>query len=673
MADKVNASDVREAITAIREGQQGHSIDDLVVRFTFTGSRETNEAVLNAMESLIRTLSGNMDYRESFQVAQILYHLNTVPFAGTDENGRPAVRPLALNRDQLVQVIQRAEQYAIQLKDAFLARYPGRGEAISQFLPKGLGVLLYWAANDVLTPVPLTRKEDQLKTHPVGPPDVMIERAEAIDRGNRPDFSFFLNALETPLFNKYLERWYGDHPSYSDFITGATMLTNQIAKNQSVLTPEIMQGVLARLANGDDSTVEQEVGVLKDTKDDVRASRAEEAFSDAGKIILWILIPLGLGAAFKRYYRRRGEKFWESRTEAQGSTSPAVTEPVEPAETPPSTPAPVSQPGQDMESSLTDLAANFADVGGGLAGDFRKGHQALEEGRFFMKAGIGPQRVTISSWRLTNFLSMGAGVTYFPGPGLCRFHLWKLGWITNVVWESARFYFLNGLLGNFLSWKMVGLGGLILLAIYGMSSGAFAGSSLGGILVGGIITPKLAEKIKLSFRSPNPETDWIGARILGSWLQSHFPRLPLWGWTDWKDEKGDQAPKLSSLKITLDWVQKSLGIRFVRLAPRAERQEKLVKTLIESIEKAQEKMDLLWVDLAPSDLKEDWKRQVLTKFESAQGNIPSDKDDTETLESRVRTALSEAFPTAKFPSGKNGWIVAYGLLPKGKRQISFKN
>ncbi len=675
MADKVNASDVQEAVAAIRKGQQDRSVDDLVARFTFTGSRDTNEAVLNAMESLIRTLSGNMDYRESSQVAQILYHLNTLPFVGTDENGRPAVRPVVLNGDQLVQVVRQAEMYGIQLKEAFLARYPGREKATAFFSSKGLGVLLYWAATDVLTPVPLARKEDRLKTHPVGPPDVMLERSEAIDRAKRENFSFFLSALQNPLFEKFLERWYGGQPSYADYIAGATMLTHQMAKNPSVLTPEIMQGVLARLANGDASTVEGEVDALIEIKDDVRASRAGEASFDAGKIILWILVPLGLGAAFKRYYRGRGKKFWQTRSEAQSSTPPAVAEPVGTAEIPPSTSASVAQPGPDMGPSLTDLAANLADVGGGLAGDFRKGHQALEEGRFFMKSTAGP-RVTISSWRLSNFLSMGAGILIFLGQAYAVSTFGTWGGFTNVVWGIGAVLFLNGLLGNFLSWKIVGLGGLILLVIYGMSSGAFASSSLGGILAGGIITPtpekikrafsNLVNKLKLNLRSPNPETDWIGARILGNWLQSHFPRLPLWGWTDWQDEKGDQTPKLSSLKITLDWVQKKLGIRFVRLAPRAERQEKLVKTLIESIEKAQEKMDLLWVDLAPSDLKEDWKREVLTRFAAAQGKIPSVKEDAVGLESRVRAAFSRAFPNENFPSGKNGWIVAYALLPVGK-------
>lgn len=666
MADKVNASDVQEAVAAIRDGQQGRSVDDLAARFTFSGSRDTNPVILNAMESLIRTLSGTMDFRESSQVAQILYHLNTVPFVGTDVNGRPAVRPVALDGDQLVAVIRQAEMYGIQLKDAFLARYPGREKATAFFSSKGLGVLLYWAATDVLTPVPLTRKEDELKTNPVGPPRVMIEKSGAIDRANRENFSFFLSALENRLFIKFLERWYGDTPSYADYIAAATMLTHQMAKNQSVLTPEIMQDVLSRLANGDASTVEEEVDALKATKDDVRASRAEEAFSDAAKIILWILVPLGLGAAFKRYYRRRGKEFWQTQTQGQDATPPAVTATPEPAVgTPPSTPVPVALPEPDLGPSLTDLAANLADVGGGLAGDFRKGHQALEEGRFFMKSTAG-LRVTISSWRLSNFLSMGAGILIFLGQAYAVSTFGTWGGFSNVVWGIGAVLFLNGLLGNFLSWKIVALGGLILLVIYGMSSGAFASSSLGGILVGGVISPKLTQKLKLSLRSPNLETDWIGARILGNWLQSHFPRLPLWGWTDWTDIKVDPNAPWSK-KIAFDWVQEKLGIRFVRLAPRAERQEKMVTTLIASMEKAQEKMDLLWVDLAPSDLKEDWKRQVLTKFAAAQGKIPAVKEGAEGLESRVRKAFSEAFPRVEFPSGKNGWIAAYGLLPKGKK------
>lgn len=654
MADKVKASDVREAVGLIRDGNALGSLDDLVARFTLTGSLASNRALFDAMESLITTLSGNLDYQDASQVMQVLYHLNTIPFVGTNEVGKPAVRPTIVGNNTLVQIFQRAEDNSVLLRELFLKRYSDRERATALFSAEGLGVLLYWATNDMVTPVPLVRRADREKTHPVGPPETLIERSEAIDRANRPSLDYFIQRLDTPLFNQFLVRWKGASPSYADFLESATLLTSQMVKNQSVLTPEIMEGILARLANGDHSTVRQEVAELGRTKDDVRGSRGQEALSDMAIIFLWILVPLGLGGLFKRFFRNKGKRVWED----QLSSSDKET----PVEVPVRAPAVEVPSGSDMAPLLTDLAKNLATVGGGLAGDFRKGHQALEQGRFFMKRTAGP-RVTISSWRLTNFLSMGAGVIIFLAQAYAVSTFGSWDGFTVYLWGLGAVIFLNGFLGNFLSWKLVGVGGLVILAIYGVASGTFAPSDWLGILLGGTLSSKL------KWRSPDPETDWIGARILANGIQSLFPKLALWGWTDWKDEKVDpKAPKPSAPRVVFNWVQKQLGIRFIRLAPRGERQEEMVKTLIKSIEKAQERMALLWVDLSP-ELRDDWKGEVLFQFGAEQEEIPplALAGGIQGWAEKVESAYAAAFPGRQVPLRANAWIGAYGLLP-GKDQ-----
>lgn len=669
MADKVNANDVREAVSLIRDGKATVSLDNLVARFTLTGSLASNRAVLDAMESLIKSLSGSLNYQEASQVMQILYHLNTIPFVGTDEVGRPAVRPAVLDGKTMVQIIKLAEKNAVQLRESFLKRYPQRERATALFSAEGLGVLLYWATVDMVTPVPLVRKAEREKTHPVGPPETMIVRAEAIERAKRPSFAYFLEALDTPVFKKFLERWHGPHPSYANFLESATLLTNQMVKNQSVLTPEIMREVLSRLSNGDHTTIPQEVDELLGTKDEVRVSRGKEALVDAIYILLWILVPLGLGRLFKLRFRKKGEAFWTGKqksspaeiplSEAKTIVGEAVSA-VEP-ESVVHSPAYQAPSGVDMAPLLTDLSKNLATVGGDLAGDFRKGHQALEQGRFFMKSTAGP-RVTIASWRLTNFLSMGAGIIIFLAQAYAVATFGSWGGFTSLLWGVGALFFLNGLLGNFLSWKMIGLGGLILLAMYGISSGAFTGWDWTGILAGGTLSSTL------KWRSPTPETDWIGARILASWIQSHFPRLVLWGWTDWKDEKVDpKQPKPSHAEVAFNWLQKQLGIRFTRLPSRADRQEKMVGTLLGSIDKAQERMDLLWVDLSP-ELRDDWKREVLFRFGSEAKGIPSFPILDEWI-AQVLSAYRQAFPGRPVPEGSNAWVGAYAMLgAEGKKQ-----
>lgn len=659
MADKVNANDVRGALALIRKRDSLDTLDGLVARFTLAGAMESNRAVLDAMDHLIKTLSGTMDYQDASKVMQILYHLNTIPFVGADEVGKPAVRPAPLDGKKLIEIIHVAEKNAIQMRESFLKRYPQRDRATTLFSSEGFGVLLYWATNDVVTPVPLARKADREKTHPVGPPETMIDRSEAIERAKRPPFSYLLEALDTPLFKKFLERWKGPSPSYADFLESATLLTNQMAKNQSVFTPAIMRGILARLGNGDHSNVFEEVEELQGTKDELRESRAREAFFDANLILLWILVPLGLGTLFKRFYRKRGESIWKKHQDTSSE---------QPSQEPPldflaETQASYSPSAQEMAPLLTDLAKDFAAVGGDLAGDFRKGHQALEQGRVFMKSTAGP-RVTISSWRLTNFLSMGAGVIIFLAQAYAVSTFGNWDGFTVYLWGLGTIFFLNGLLGNFLSWKMVGLSALILLSIYGAASGTFSNSDWLKILLGGTLSSKL------KWRSPDPETDWSGARILANGIQSYFPRLVLWGWTEWKDEKVDPtAPKSSAPKVVFHWIQKQLGIRFTRLPPRAERQEKMVKTLIGSIEKAQEKMDLLWVDLS-QELRDDWKKEVLSKFAAEQGGIPSVKGGIQDWARKVESAYSSAFSgLGTLLEEPNNWIAAYSLLPANKKTM----
>ncbi|MBK8576481.1 MAG: hypothetical protein IPN90_12680 [Elusimicrobia bacterium] len=672
MADKINDNDndndVREAVSLIRDEKAG-SLDDLVARFTFTGSVESNRAVLDAMEKLIITLSGSMNYQDAPQMMQILYHLNTIPFVGADENGKPTVRERRLEGETLVEITQLAGRNAVQLRELFLTHYPQRGRAPLIFSSEVLGVLLYWTTNDLVTPVPIARKEERLKSSPVGPPETLVSRSAAIDRAKTPSFDYFLQALNTPAFTKFLSRWQGDHLSFANFMGSAMLLTNQMVKNQGVLTPEIMVEVLARLANGDHATVGQEMAELHRTKDEVRASRAEEAFGDAEKILLVILAALGLGAFFKRHFRKKGADFWQGQQRPPPVESPPTaaiketgTEPtVSMTETSSRTQSYQDNTGIDMAPLLTDLSKNLATVGGDLAGDFRKGHQALEQGRFFMKSTAGP-RVTIASWRLSNFLSMGAGIIIFLAQAYAVATFGSWGGFTSLLWGVGAVFFLNGLLGNFLSWKIVGLGGVILLAVYGVSSGAFSGWDWSGILVGGTLSSKF------KWRSPTPETDWIGARILGSWIQSHFPQLALWGWTDWKEEKVDpKQPKPSFPTIAFNRFQKQLGIRFTRLPPRAERQEKMVGTFLGSIDKAQERMALLWVDLSP-ELRDDWKREVLFRFGSEAQGIPSIKD-SEGWSEQVLLAYGRAFPGRPVPNGPNAWVGAYAMLgAEGKKQ-----